>query len=255
MPLGLPQRFTLWTVTGRSGTGGKTYSVSREDGRAASVSETLFNDDGKEIVARKAVYLTAEVSEGDYIAEGEYFVTTPDESAKQVVMVSVNPTMSNLTRALTVQDRTMATRGFVTVKVTGMRETLANLSKAANKYEGATEKALETTGELIRLRSVAKTPVDSGDLVGSSYATKTRGVGIKRHVWVGYKAPYAGAVHESREEKLRGQKRRKAGSRGTYWSPSGESAFLEKAAYQSVGDMRRIFKKAIRDVKIRAKRR
>lgn len=102
MPLSTPQIFTLWRVTGRSGTGGKTYSVTRENGRSASVSETLFNEDGKEIVARKAVYLTAEVSEGDYIADGEYFVTTPDESAKQVVMVSVNPTMSNLTRALTV---------------------------------------------------------------------------------------------------------------------------------------------------------
>lgn len=100
--LGLPQRYTIWRVTGRNGTGGKTYSVSRVDGRGAMVSETLFNDDGKAIVARKAVYTTTLVQEGDYIAEGEFFTTTPDSAAKQVIMVSSNPTMSNLTRALTV---------------------------------------------------------------------------------------------------------------------------------------------------------
>ena len=148
----------------------------------------------------------------------------------------------------------MATGGFVTVKVTGLRETLANLSKAANKYEGATGKALEATGRLIKKRSVAKTPVDTGALVKSAYSTKSRGVGFKKHVWVGYGERYAGTVHEYRQEKLRGKKRTKPNSQGTYWSPTGESAFLEKAAYQSVGDMRRIFKKAIKDVKIRAKR-
>lgn len=100
--LSLPQRYTLWTITGRNGTGGHTYNVSRIDGRGASVSETLFNDDGKNVVARKAVYSTSTINEGDYIAQGEFFTATPDSSAKQVVMVSVNPTMSNLTRALTV---------------------------------------------------------------------------------------------------------------------------------------------------------
>lgn len=144
----------------------------------------------------------------------------------------------------------MATKGFVNVSVTGMKETLANLSRAADKYDGATERALEITGRLIRKRSVAKTPKDSGALAKSAKATKSRGVGFNRHVWVYYDSIYAGTVHEYREEKLRGQKRTKKGSVGNYWDPMGESAFLEKAAYGSVGDMRKIFKRQIAKVRV-----
>ena len=145
----------------------------------------------------------------------------------------------------------MPTYGTVKVEVTGLRQTLKNLSRAGQKYDRAYGKGLKKTGDLIRLRSVAKTPVETGELVGSSYVTQPKGTGVKKQVIVGYNNDYAGTVHESREEKMRGKSR--PSGKGQYWNPAGESAFLEKAAYKSVPDMRKIIKNEIGKVKVRGR--
>ena len=145
----------------------------------------------------------------------------------------------------------MATYGTVRVEVTGMKKLLRNLARTSVKYENAFGNGLKKTGELIRLRSVAKTPVETGKLVSSSYVTKPRGMGVSKYVIVGYNNDYAGTVHESREEKMRGKKR--SSGKGNYWDPSGESAFLEKAAYKSVPDMKAIFKREVAKVKAGSK--
>ena len=115
-------------------------------------------------------------------------------------------------------------------------------------YDSAYGKGLKKSGDLIRLRSVAKTPVETGELVGSSYVTQPKGRGEKKTVIVGYDNRYAGTVHQSTEEKMRGKAR--PSGKGNYWDPSGESLFLEKAAYKSIPDMRRIIQSEIKKVRM-----
>jgi len=94
--------------------------------------------------------------------------------------------------------------------------------------------ALEAVGEFIISKSKKMTPVDNSNLINSAYVGPAEMRPSKTRVFIGYKASYAAPVHEATEEKLRGQPRTGATSRGHYWDgPNGkgsaESQFLLKA--------------------------
>lgn len=73
----LREKVTHWTAT-PDGFGGNTFgSPVVLDGRWEEGNVLTTNDEGQEIVSRAQVYLSADVSIGDYIFQGESTATDP----------------------------------------------------------------------------------------------------------------------------------------------------------------------------------
>lgn len=104
------------------------------------------------------------------------------------------------------------------------------LRPARAMLERKIEFALVQAAEWVKRTSNTKAPVDSGNLINSSY---TR-VLSPREIEIGYTAKYAAHVHEIRHP-TSGKERTSGSGRGTYWE-TGAPKFLEKA----IGHTRRI---------------
>lgn len=106
----------------------------------------------------------------------------------------------------------------------GLDEVLNRLNHEINGIKNRSFDGLLEAGLKIESASNKRAPRDLGNLVGSSYTRKSQDGSLS--VEIGYTASYAAAVHENLEMKLKGSPR--AGGRGVYWGPKGESKFLEK---------------------------
>lgn len=98
----LPQKITYWLKTGNNGTGGGTYDAGVVvAARIATVDEQVFTGEGKQVMARKAVYTRVNIPTGSQIIEAEHSgVAAPVKGSQLVIKASNNPTMSDMSRAL-----------------------------------------------------------------------------------------------------------------------------------------------------------
>ena len=111
----------------------------------------------------------------------------------------------------------------------GKSEALKNLNKELRAIKGKTIEGLTVSAMLVRSRSQALTPVDTGNLKASTY-NASGGTSDKPVVEVGYTADYAVKVHEDL---------------GVYHK-TGQAKFLETAIEKSKGDILDIVKKRAR---------
>lgn len=122
--------------------------------------------------------------------------------------------------------------------VKGFDQVMKNLNEQINGIKDRSMAGLLEAGLKIEARSNQRVPIDSSNLVGSSYTRKNQDGSLG--VEVGYTAEYAAWVHEMITMRLKGQPREDFGTtragvsfgggtgKGTYWSPNGEAKFLEK---------------------------
>lgn len=104
----------------------------------------------------------------------------------------------------------------------------------------ALERALIQAGELVRDRAISISPIDTGQMVNSTYV-RLIGPGT---VKVGYEAYYAPFVHRM-PGKLKGKPRRRPGATGNYWDPHGQPRFLEIALEQSKDEIIQLIRDAV----------
>jgi hypothetical protein len=117
------------------------------------------------------------------------------------------------------------------VKINGVQAVLKALDKSDNRIAVATARGLKKAGLFLQRESQKLVPVDTGNLKNSAF-TRATGKGFDTEVIVGFTAEYAIYVHEAVGMKLKGQPRRKKGSRGSFWDPQGraQAKFLEEPA-------------------------
>jgi|14_taG_2_1085336.scaffolds.fasta_scaffold02459_8 hypothetical protein len=98
----LPQTITYWLSTGTNGTGGKTWAAGVQiAARISQVHEEFFDNEGKKIWVRQAVYANTSVPVGSYIVEDtKSGVSAPTADARQVIGLSSNSTMTSLNRMM-----------------------------------------------------------------------------------------------------------------------------------------------------------
>ena len=99
----LPQEVTFWIPITNDGMGGKTWTAPvKVAAKIAPTSEVVFSEEGKEIIANKAVYTRTSIPEGAYVVQGDSIGNAePVAAAKQVIKASSNPTMTDMFKALT----------------------------------------------------------------------------------------------------------------------------------------------------------
>lgn len=78
----------------------------------------------------------------------------------------------------------------------GGNDIIRNLNKEIRRIKGATKSGLALGATLVKGESMARTPVDTGNLVGGHYVA-TGSVGNKIVAEVGLQADYAIYVHEN----------------------------------------------------------
>lgn len=109
----------------------------------------------------------------------------------------------------------------------GYKQVVANLQRVLlEEVPRRAESAMYEAGAIIGGYATLMTPIDTSFLVNSQYRQLSY-KGKKVIMTIGYTAKYAAAVHD-KPGTLQGEPRRSG--RGNYWSPNGESQFLEKAA-------------------------
>lgn len=137
--------------------------------------------------------------------------------------------------------------------VKGFDEVMRNLNDQINGIKDRTMAGLLEVGLKIEARSNQRVPIDSSNLIGSSYTRKNQDGSLG--VEVGYTAEYAAWVHEMISMRLKGQPRAHFGKtkkgvefgggtgKGTYWAPNGEAKFLEKTIRENTDLIVKIIKK------------
>jgi hypothetical protein len=85
----------------------------------------------------------------------------------------------------------------VTVKVRGKAVVMRNLKKAMQGIDSDLTRVLMETGVTIREQSMRQAPVDTGNLINSSFGPELKKLGGKTVAVVGYQASYAPLVHEA----------------------------------------------------------
>lgn len=121
--------------------------------------------------------------------------------------------------------------------MSGIKKVNSNLDKFLNNVKYTkTDKCVYALASEGLAHSDVLVPMDTGLLLNSHYAPIIQRKADETTAYVGYRANYAGYVHEAKG-KLKGQPR--PNNRGYYWSPSGEPHFLIKG-----------FKKVERDAHI-----
>ena len=83
------------------------------------------------------------------------------------------------------------------VKITGERDVLKNISDQIERMDKVTMKGLLEAGLLVQGVAQGRTPVDTGNLKGTAYTRKAQNGDLS--VEVGYTADYALVVHEDME--------------------------------------------------------
>lgn len=98
----LPQKITYWLKTGNTGTGGSIYAPGVViAARIADSDDTVFTSEGKQVMARKAVYARVRIPVGSQIIEAEHKnAAAPVDGSQLVIKASSNPTMSDMSRML-----------------------------------------------------------------------------------------------------------------------------------------------------------
>ena len=98
----LSQEVTYWLSTANNGTGGKTWAAPVKVGaRIAPSNDVVFTQEGKELIANKAVYTSVSLPLGAYVVEGDSIGNaTPVSAAEHVIKSTSNPTMTDMFRAL-----------------------------------------------------------------------------------------------------------------------------------------------------------
>ena len=117
----------------------------------------------------------------------------------------------------------------MTVKILGEKRVLINLSKAIGNIQGNVSLGLEAAGKYVEGESKELTSIDTGVLINSTFSKKA---GTKRNPVqvVGYRAEYAGHVHEMPDT--------------TNWNrPGSENKFLEKAVVRNITRIINLIKK------------
>lgn len=98
----LTQEATYWLPLTNNGTGGKTWVAGvKVDARIAPNNDVVFDAEGKEHTANKAVYTRVNLPLGAYVIEGNNaLVAAPVSGSQQVIKSTSNPTMTDMFRAL-----------------------------------------------------------------------------------------------------------------------------------------------------------
>ena len=107
----------------------------------------------------------------------------------------------------------------------GKSKVMKNLNDALSKINNKTRKSLVLVGILVKGRSQALTPVDTGNLKAGHY-TSIGGGKNNPTVEIGLTAPYAVYVHEDLNAN----------------HPTGQAKFLEQALEASTGEIITIIK-------------
>jgi len=113
--------------------------------------------------------------------------------------------------------------------------------KILKDLEHRAREGVKEAADFVRKESVRRTPKEYGDLRDSAGSVLAQRNFPQVSGTVYYTEKYAPMVHESVEEKLRGQPR--PSGVGTYWSPNAESKFLEKALFENRTKVKAIIKK------------
>lgn len=102
MSFSLPQKITYWLKTGNNGTGGSSYAAGVvTDARIADTDDLIFTSEGKQVMARKAVYTRVRVPAGSQIIEAEHEgAAIPVDGSQLVIKASSNASMSDMSRML-----------------------------------------------------------------------------------------------------------------------------------------------------------
>ena len=110
-------------------------------------------------------------------------------------------------------------------KVKGLDRINRNAENFEKRFAAGLEAGKIRAGLHLQAASIKQAPEEFGPLRESSFVNVT-GSGVNTKVRVGYRAEYAGYVHEKVDMKLKGKPR--PSGIGTYWSPRGAKAkFLE----------------------------
>ena len=98
----LPQVMTIWKSLGNDGAGGDTWSAPIvAPSRDADFVEQIKTAEGKIFTSKKVFYTEQEIELGDYVVSTDKSVLpSPSDDALEVQMVSHNPTMSTLFKAV-----------------------------------------------------------------------------------------------------------------------------------------------------------
>ena len=100
----LPQTITYWLPGVNNGTGGITWGAGTAvDARIANISKTIFTDEGKQIMATKAVYTRVNIPVGSYVIEGDQSAQASPEGVsgtQLVIQSSDNTSMTDMNKAL-----------------------------------------------------------------------------------------------------------------------------------------------------------
>ncbi len=95
------------------------------------------------------------------------------------------------------------------VKVTGVKNVIANIKRVNVKFGIGVERGLKKAGLLIQRESQKIVPVDVGNLRGGAFTRNIGGRAFDTDVIVGYTADYAVYVHEDLQAKHKKGKKAK----------------------------------------------
>lgn len=93
----LDETMTFWTVSGKTGTGGKLFN----DGVAvpakhATRQELITTPEGKTVTSKRVYYSETALDVGGYVALGDFSGTSkPDKTADQIIMQNSVPSMTS----------------------------------------------------------------------------------------------------------------------------------------------------------------
>lgn len=118
----------------------------------------------------------------------------------------------------------------------GLETVMKNLDKQLSDIGTRTVQGLLAGGRVILEEAKRRVPVEYGDLQNSGYVAVSDDQRLA--VDIGFTAPYALAIHENMEQKLKGKPR--PSGIGVYWGPSGQPKFLESAARDKSRDAVRV---------------
>lgn len=107
----------------------------------------------------------------------------------------------------------------MSVRVEGLEEVTKNLNAEIKKIEGKTMGGLLKAGYIVQAEALRRTPVDTGNLRGSSYTRKAQDGSLS--VEIGYGAAYALYVHENMDANFK----------------VGQAKFLETALFDKSGEV------------------
>lgn len=131
-------------------------------------------------------------------------------------------------------------------KLEGLDRVMRNLNQEILAIKGRTVGGMLKGARVVLREAQRRVPVEYGDLKNSGYASvSTDGESVD----IGFTAPYAVAIHENMEQKLKGKPR--PSGIGKYWGPSGEPKYLQNAVTAKKSEVLRI---VAEDAKIERKK-